>query len=199
MHFVDEVELEVVAGKGGAGAVAFRKEKYNPLGGPSGGDGGDGGDVILVTQTRLSTLMDLRYQRIIEAESGERGRGKDQFGKGGKDLRVPVPVGTQVYDAESGLLLVDMDKPDMEHVIAKGGQGGRGNMRFATPYDRAPRRADPGEEGERRHVRFELKLLADVGVVGFPNVGKSTLISVLSRANPKSPTTHSPHSLPTLA
>ena len=185
MDFVDEVTIEVAAGDGGAGCTAFRREKYNPLGGPSGGDGGDGGDIVFVAHDRLTTLLDLRYKRVIQAKTGERGRGKDQFGKAGSDTFVPVPVGTQIYDADSGLMLTDLNRRDAKYVIAEGGKGGRGNMRFATPQDRAPRRADPGEPGERKRIRMELKLLADVGVVGFPNVGKSTFIAAVSKAKPK--------------
>lgn len=185
MRFVDEVSIKVVAGDGGNGCVAFRREKYVPLGGPAGGDGGRGGDVVFVASERLTTLLDLRYRRVLEAGRGEDGRGKDQFGKDGKGLRVEVPVGTQVVDAETGALIADLDAPGEEATIAQGGQGGRGNMRFATPYDRAPRRADAGTPGERRSVRLELKLLADVGVIGYPNVGKSTFIATVSRARPQ--------------
>ena len=185
MQFVDEVEVELIAGNGGNGCVAFRREKFRPLGGPSGGDGGKGGDVVLLAHTRLTTLLDLRYRRKVKAESGEHGRGKDQYGAAGADAVIQVPVGTQVYDAESGELLADLDEPEMRIVIARGGRGGRGNIKFATPYDRAPNRADDGEPGERMRVRLELKLLADVGVIGFPNVGKSTFIAAVSRARPK--------------
>ena len=185
MTFVDEVELQLIAGDGGNGCVAFRHEKFRPLGGPSGGDGGSGGDVVLEADPRLGTLMDLRYRKRISATRGEPGRGKDQYGRGGKDVIVRVPIGTQVYDADSGELLCDLDEPGEQNVIARGGKGGRGNIRFTTPTDRAPRKSEPGEPGERRHVRFELKLLADVGLLGFPNVGKSTLIARISRARPK--------------
>lgn len=185
MRFVDEVELEVVAGDGGNGCVAFRREKFRPFGGPSGGDGGDGGDVILVGDDRLGTLMDFRYKKKLRAARGEHGRGKDQYGKGGDDLRVAVPVGTQVYESATGELLADVAEVGEEVVIARGGRGGRGNIHFATPTDRAPRKAEPGEPGERLRLRFELKLLADVGLLGFPNVGKSTFIARVSRARPK--------------
>jgi GTP-binding protein len=185
VRFVDQVEIEVQAGNGGNGASAFRREKYRPLGGPSGGDGGKGGDVVLQAHDRMSTLMDLHYRRTLSAPSGENGRGKDQFGAAGRDELIQVPVGTQVYDADTGELLVDLAEPEQTFVVAKGGQGGRGNMRFATPFDRAPRRSDPGEEGEHRNLKLELKLMADVGVVGFPNVGKSTFIAAVSRARPK--------------
>lgn len=185
MRFIDEVTIDVAAGNGGNGCVAFRREKFIPLGGPSGGDGGRGGNVILIAHDRLGTLLDLGYRKQIRAHSGEHGRGKDQFGKAAEDVRIEVPVGTQVFEAESGELLADLDEKGAEFVVAQGGRGGRGNMRFATPYNRAPRRADPGEPGEKKRIRLELKLLADVGVVGFPNVGKSTFIAAVSRARPK--------------
>lgn len=185
VDFVDEVRLEVAAGDGGNGCVAFRREKYVPLGGPSGGDGGRGGSVILVAHERLSTLFDLRYRKVVRADRGEDGRGKDQFGKAGDDVRIEVPIGTQVYDEESGELLADLSSSGTELIVAHGGRGGRGNIKFATPYDRAPRRAEPGKPGEKRKVRLVLKLLADVGIVGFPNVGKSTFIATVSRARPK--------------
>lgn len=185
VDFVDEVTLEVAGGDGGNGCVAFRREKYVPLGGPSGGDGGKGGDVILVAHDRFSTLFDLRYRKVVRAERGEDGRGKDQYGKAGADVRIEVPVGTQVYDDETDTLIADLHEHGAELVVARGGGGGRGNMKFATPYDRAPRRAEPGRAGERKTIRLVLKLLADVGIVGFPNVGKSTFIATVSRARPK--------------
>ena len=177
--------LEVSAGDGGNGCIAFRREKFVPLGGPSGGDGGRGGSVVLVAHDRLSTLLDLRFRKVVRAERGEDGRGKDQFGKAGADIRIQVPVGTQVYDQESNALLADLNGSGDELVVAQGGRGGRGNIKFATPYDRAPRRAGPGTPGERKKIRLVLKLLADVGIVGFPNVGKSTFIATVSRARPK--------------
>jgi GTP-binding protein len=185
VQFVDEVTLEVLGGDGGDGAVAMRREKYLPLGGPSGGDGGDGGDVVMQADPRLTTLLDLTYTRVLKGETGENGRGRDQYGKGGKDKLVRIPLGTQVFDAETGELIVDLDTPDQLFVVAKGGQGGRGNMHFATSSDRAPRRAEDGQPGQHRKLRLELKLLADVGIVGFPNAGKSTLISSISKARPK--------------
>ena len=185
MRFVDEAVLEVEAGRGGNGCVAFRREKYVPLGGPAGGDGGKGGDVVFVADEGLSTLVDLRYRAHVRAGHGEHGRGRDQYGKQGRDAVVRVPVGTQVYDEESGALLADLDSPGMRAVVARGGRGGRGNKHFATPVDRAPRRAEPGQPGERRRVRLQLKLMADVGLVGFPNAGKSTLVARVSRARPK--------------
>ena len=185
MQFVDETEVEVRAGNGGNGCVAFRREKYVPLGGPAGGDGGAGGDVTFVADGRLTTLLDAGRRRVFAAEDGEPGRGKDQYGHAGASVEVRVPVGTQVFDAKTGELLVDLGTEGDQAVVAVGGRGGRGNMHFATPHDRAPRRAEPGTPGEQRRLRLELKLLADVGVIGFPNVGKSTLIAAVSRARPK--------------
>jgi GTP-binding protein len=185
VQFVDEVRITVQAGHGGNGIVAFRREKTNPLGGPSGGDGGDGGDIELEATERLSTLLDLHYRRDIKAQNGEHGRGKDQYGKGGRGVVVRVPVGTQVYDDETDELIADLDRDGMRFIVARGGRGGFGNMHFASPSERIPRRAEPGERGESRVLRLELKLLADVGVVGFPNVGKSTFIAAVSAARPK--------------
>jgi GTPase len=185
VRFVDEITLEVQAGNGGNGSTAMRREKYRPLGGPSGGDGGDGGDVVFEADLRLTTLFDLKYKRLVRAKDGENGRGKDQYGRGRDAVIVRVPVGAQVFDAESGELIVDLDEPGQRFVAAAGGRGGRGNMHFATPTHRAPMRAEPGQPGVRRKLRLELKLLADVGIVGFPNVGKSTLISAISKARPK--------------
>ncbi len=185
MQFVDHAKLEVRAGDGGDGAVAFRRESHRPMGGPSGGDGGRGGSIVFIASTRLGTLLDFRYRREIQAAKGENGRGKDQYGRGGKDVRVEVPVGTQVFDEESGELVVDLCEPEQEYVIARGGDGGRGNIHFASSYDRAPRRNEPGWPGEKRRIRLELRLVADVGVMGYPNVGKSTFIASVSRARPK--------------
>ncbi|MEM9194304.1 MAG: GTPase ObgE [Myxococcota bacterium] len=185
MRFIDEVELEVAAGDGGNGCIAFRREKYRPLGGPSGGDGGKGGDVVVVADEGLGTLTDLRYKKLIRAERGEHGRGKDQYGKAGRDSTIRVPVGTLIQDADSGEQLADISEKDARVVIAAGGRGGRGNMHFATPYNRAPRKAEDGTPGERRRLHLELKLMADVGLLGFPNVGKSTFVSAVSAAQPK--------------
>jgi GTP-binding protein len=185
MKFIDECRLRVEAGNGGNGAVAFRREKFVPRGGPSGGDGGRGGDVIFVGDPGMSTLYDLAHQHTLRAERGQHGMGKDCYGRGGEDLVVRVPVGTQGFDAETGALYFDITTADQREIAAKGGRGGRGNMHFATPYDRAPRRAEPGEEGEAKNLRLELKVLADVGILGFPNAGKSTFVRSVSRATPK--------------
>ena len=185
MQFVDEITLTAQAGDGGNGSAAMRREKYRPLGGPAGGDGGDGGDVVFEADERLTTLLDLKYKRILTAQRGEHGRGKDQYGKAGQALVVRIPLGTQVFDARTGELLVDLDSPGQRHVVARGGRGGRGNIHFATPQDRAPTRAEPGKPGQQVELRLELKLLGDVGLVGFPNVGKSTFIATVSKARPK--------------
>jgi GTP-binding protein len=185
VRFVDEITVEVEAGNGGNGSTAMRREKHRPLAGPAGGDGGDGGDVIFEADEGLRTLFDLRYKRVLRAESGENGRSKDQYGKAGETLTVRVPVGAQLFDADSGELICDLTHHENRFKVAAGGRGGRGNIHFATPIDRAPMRAEAGVPGQRRKLRIELKLLADVGIVGFPNVGKSTLISVISKARPK--------------
>ena len=185
MQFIDEAEIHVKAGDGGAGAVAFRREKFVPRGGPSGGDGGDGADVVLETDGRLTTLLDFRFKREYRARNGEPGRGRDQNGHGAKELVLKVPPGTLVKDAGSGEVLADLRDDGIRYVLAKGGRGGLGNMNFATPTLQAPRFAQPGTEGEEKRVRLELRLLADVGLVGFPNAGKSTLVARLSRARPK--------------
>lgn len=185
MKFVDEVTIRVRAGDGGDGCVAFRREKYVPRGGPSGGDGGDGGSVILCADPGLSTLLDLSYPQTLRAGRGEHGRGKDQYGARGADLVLRVPQGTLVFDTETGEQLADLAAPGQTAVVAKGGRGGRGNRHFATPTRRAPRRADPGGSGEERTLRLELRVLADVGLLGMPNVGKSTLIRAVSAARPR--------------
>lgn len=183
--FVDQTKIDVQAGKGGDGAVAFRHEKYVPLGGPAGGDGGRGGSIILVADSGLRTLMDFRFRRKFKADNGENGRIKSQYGRGAKDVRLKVPMGTSVYDFNTGELLGDLVENGQELVVAHGGKGGRGNIHFATPTRTAPEIAENGEPGEFRTLRLELKVLADVGLVGFPSVGKSTLLSVVTKAKPK--------------
>ncbi|MBU7005943.1 GTPase ObgE [Phosphitispora fastidiosa] len=183
--FYDKAKVYVKGGDGGNGVVAFRREKYVPLGGPSGGDGGNGGNVILTADEGLRTLVDFRYQRHYKADRGEHGQGKGMHGRGAEDMMVRVPVGTVVRDAETGAQLVDMTVHGQQVVVAAGGRGGRGNARFATSANNAPRIAEKGEPGQERWLQLELKLLADVGLVGFPNAGKSTIISRISAAKPK--------------
>jgi len=183
--FVDEVEIHVRAGDGGRGCISFRREKYVPRGGPNGGDGGRGGSVIVEADEGLGTLLDFRYRRHYTAQRGGHGEGSDRHGASGDDLVLRVPVGTTIHEPHAGVLLGDLTANGERLEVARGGRGGRGNARFATSTNRAPRRADPGEAGEERTLRLELRLLADVGVVGFPNAGKSTLVSRLSAARPK--------------
>ncbi|MEJ5228951.1 MAG: GTPase ObgE [Pseudothermotoga sp.] len=183
--FVDKVKIFVKAGDGGDGVVSFRREKYVPKGGPDGGDGGDGGFVILRANVNLSTLLNFKHQKKFVAEDGQNGKGKKQSGKSGKDLIIDVPVGTVVRDAETGEVLADLDKPGMMVCVARGGKGGRGNFHFTTSVLRAPRIAEKGDKGESRWLELELKLLADAGLIGFPNVGKSSLIAAMSNARPK--------------
>lgn len=185
MQFIDEARVHVKAGDGGNGSAAMRREAHTPRGGPSGGDGGNGGAVVVAADPQLSTLLDYKYKRHYKAQRGEDGRGKDQYGKAGEDLILRVPVGTVVYDDDTGETLADLDTAGARHVACHGGRGGRGNIHFKTPWNRAPRTAEPGTPGEERTLRLELKLLADVGLLGHPSVGKSTLIARVSRARPK--------------
>lgn len=185
MKFIDRVKIYVQAGTGGNGTVAFRREAHVPKGGPSGGDGGRGGSVIFVATNSLSTLLDLRYYREYKAQNGEKGHAKKMHGADADDLVIRVPVGTCVYDDDTGNIIADLTKDSQRAVIAKGGRGGRGNARFASSRNPAPKICENGEPGEKFNLRVELKLLADVGLVGFPSVGKSTLLSVVSKARPQ--------------
>lgn len=185
MQFVDEVYIQVKAGDGGNGVVSFRREKYIEYGGPDGGDGGDGGDVYLVADRNLNTLMDFRHTRHYEAERGKNGAGRNMTGHRGADKLIPVPVGTMAYDEETGELIGDLTEEDQKLMVAKGGFHGLGNLRYKSSVNRAPRECKPGTPGELRQLRLELKVLADVGLLGLPNAGKSTLISAVSAARPK--------------
>ncbi len=185
MKFIDYVTINVSSGNGGKGCTSFRREKYVPMGGPDGGDGGRGGHVIFRANPQMGTLLDLRFQRIYKAQNGRGGAGQKKFGRDGKDCVIEVPVGTMIKDAESEELFADLDNPDAEFIVAHGGKGGLGNSHFATSVRQAPRYSQPGLPGQEKHLLIELKLLADVGLLGLPNAGKSTLISVISNARPK--------------
>lgn len=185
MKFLDQAKIFLKSGKGGDGCVAFRREKYIEFGGPNGGDGGRGGDVVLYTDPGLNTLIDFRYRQHFKAAPGEQGQGSDRSGKSGKDLRIAVPVGTEVLAEDRETLLADLTEPDMELVLLEGGNGGWGNARFKSSTNQAPRNANPGQPSEERWVWLRLKLLADIGLVGLPNAGKSTFLASVTRARPK--------------
>lgn len=185
MKFVDEAFITVVGGKGGDGCISFHREKFVPKGGPDGGDGGEGGSVWVIGDQNLQTLADFEYKKFYKAEDGENGKGKNKHGKKGKDLMIKVPLGTDLYDAENNRLIGSILKPAESLIVAKGGRGGRGNACFATPTRRTPLIKENGEEGERKKIKLVLRLLADVGIVGLPNAGKSTLLKILTHATPK--------------
>jgi GTP-binding protein len=185
MKFFDEARIEVIAGAGGDGSASFRREKFVPRGGPDGGDGGRGGSIYAVADSNLNTLIDFRYTRIFRAKPGENGRGRDQYGKGADDIVLRVPVGTVIRDAESGETVADLASDGARALLAKGGKGGIGNIHFKSSVNRAPRQFTRGEQGEQRHLEMELRVLADVGLLGMPNAGKSTFIRAVSAARPK--------------
>ncbi|MFO7971743.1 MAG: GTPase ObgE [Desulfobacterales bacterium] len=185
MKFIDEAIITVQSGDGGRGCVSFRREKFIPRGGPDGGDGGKGGDIVLKTTSRKRTLYQFRFKKHFKAENGSHGQGQQKTGKNGQDLTIELPPGTLITDADTGQVITDLIKCDEAVVLARGGRGGRGNARFKTSTNRAPRFAQPGEPGESKTLRLELKLLADVGIIGLPNAGKSTLITAVSSARPK--------------
>lgn len=183
--FVDNVKMKVIAGKGGDGCTSFRREKYIPMGGPDGGNGGRGGNIIFKVERGLKTLIDLKYHKILKAEKGQNGKGSNKHGKKADDIYIFVPPGTTIFDDDTGLVLADLTKDNEEFIVATGGRGGRGNKAFATQSDPAPKFSELGEPGEIRYIRCELKVLADVGLIGMPSVGKSTLLNQISNANPK--------------
>ena len=184
-QFIDKVKIKVISGRGGNGAVAWRREKFVDKGGPMGGDGGDGGNVYFVADENMTTLLDFTYKSVYQAQDGENGRNKNQYGKDGKDVYVKVPVGTIVRDLKTDNIIADMNENEKTVMMAKGGRGGRGNAKFATPQKRAPQFSEPGEAGVERELELELKLIADIGLLGMPNAGKSSFISRISSARPK--------------
>ena len=185
VKFIDEAQIEVFAGNGGNGCMSFRREKFIPFGGPDGGDGGRGGHIYVQADSNLNTLIDFRYQRLYRARNGEHGRGADQFGAAGEDMLLRVPVGTLIRDAETDVVVADLTQSGQRVVIAQGGAGGLGNLRFKSSTNRAPRQSTPGQPGEQHRLHLELKVLADVGLLGMPNAGKSTFIAAVSNARPK--------------
>ena len=185
MKFIDEARIEVVAGDGGNGVASFRREKFIPRGGPDGGDGGRGGSVWVIADRNVNTLVDYRYQRKFIARNGERGRGSDQYGAAAEDIRLRVPVGTQIHDEDSGELVADLTQHDEVALLAAGGDGGLGNIHFKSSTNRAPRQATPGKEGQQRRLRLELKGVADVGLLGMPKAGKWTLMAACRKGRPK--------------
>ena len=185
MRFIDEACIQISSGAGGNGCRSFRREKYIAFGGPDGGDGGRGGDIVMMATTRRSTLMELQGKTIWRAQRGEHGRGKQQYGKGGDSVTIEVPIGTRVFDNETNEVLADLTEHGMHWIAARGGRGGKGNLHFKSSTNRAPRKTTQGEPGEDKRLRLELMLMADVGLLGFPNAGKSTLISTVSAAKPK--------------
>jgi GTP-binding protein len=199
MKFFDEAKIEVIAGKGGDGSASFRREKFVPRGGPDGGDGGRGGSIIAIADSNLNTLIDFRYQRIFRAKDGENGRGRDQYGKGADDIVLRVPVGTVIKDADAGEVIADLAKNGDRVTLAQGGKGGIGNIHFKSSTNRAPRQFTRGLPGETKNLEMELRVLADVGLLGMPNAGKSTFIRAVSSARPKVADYPSPRCIPTWA
>jgi GTP-binding protein len=185
VRFVDEGHLRVISGRGGDGSVSFRREKYIPRGGPDGGDGGRGGHIILRADSHMQTLLDFLGRPIYKAETGTAGSGRNCNGRSGEDLILKLPIGTEVYDADEGTLVIDLTEPDQQIIVARGGSGGRGNLSYVSSTHQAPREYTPGEPGLERHFRLELKLIADIGMLGLPNAGKSTFLARVSRAHPK--------------
>jgi len=185
MKFLDQIKIHVKAGNGGSGSASFRREKFIEFGGPDGGDGGQGGSIIFIADKNLNTLIDFRYQQHFKAEKGQDGKGKKQTGKSGKDLILKVPVGTQIFEEDNNTLIKDLTKPEQKIIIANGGEGGLGNVRFKSSVNRAPRKKTDGNRGEIFWIWLQLKVIADIGIVGMPNSGKSSLLSVLTNAKPK--------------